>query len=272
MNSGASNYPTWEVKFSIDGPIKTRPIQSFKILKGFRLDDPFYSDISIKNSPYGVVVSVTAFASKADLARKAAMLFIGKMLDALSLKIKLPLFLSLTEDIGYRKYKENVKRIIEKDEWVDAFKESRLLNEHEPTFLRSLGWYRKGLYTDDSYDKFLAFWNSIEITAAKYHPRTDRTRDGTKNQIWECFKTLWGECSDWPVISGNEHWIDDNNSVRNDISHGVAPITVEYVKQIIEKLEDLEQVAYLFLKGWREKLQIHDHLSSLLEHIGIEAS
>ncbi len=58
--------------------------------------------------------------------------------------------------------------------------------------------------------------------------------------------------------------------MRNDISHGVAPITVEYVKQIIEKLEDLEQVAYLFLKCWREKLQIHDHLSSLLEHIGIE--
>lgn len=272
MSSDTSRYPTWEVKLSVDGPIKTNPIQSFKIFKGFQQDNPFYSDISIKNVQYGVVVSVTAFASNSDLARKAAILFIGKMLDALSLKVKLPLFLSFTENLGTRKYEKNIKRIIEKDEWLTAFKESRLLNEHERTFLRSLGWYRKGLYTEDSYDKFLSFWNCIEITAAKYHPRTERTRNGAKNQIWECFNTLWGECADWPVIGGNEQWIDDNNSVRKDIAHGVAPITVDYVKQIIEKLEELEQVSHLFLSSWRERLPNRDHLSSLLEYIGIEES
>jgi hypothetical protein len=272
MNSGSSEYPTWEVKLSVDGPIKSSPIPSFKIFKGCREDDPFYSDISIKNSPYGVAIFVTAFAPNSELARKAAILFIGKMLDTLALKMKLPLFLSFTEEVSNRKYNKNVRRIIEKEEWVSAFKDARLLNKHEPTFLRALGWYRKGLYTNDSYDKFLSFWNSIEITATKYHPKTERTSSGSKNQIWECFKTLWGECANWPIIGGNEQWIDENNSVRKSIAHGVAPITVEYVKNVLDKLGELEQIAHLFLVNWRNRFEISDHLSSLLEHIGIEAS
>ena len=118
MSPDIYRYPTWEVKLSVDGPIKTIPIQSFKVLKGFQQDDPFYSDISIKNVQYGVVVSVTAFASNSNLAREAALLFIGKMLDALSLILRLPLFLSFTETFSNRKYKEDVKRIIEKNEWL----------------------------------------------------------------------------------------------------------------------------------------------------------
>ncbi len=215
-------------------------------------------------------MSVTAFASNPDFARKAALLFIGQMLDTLSLRINLPLFLNFTENITPRKYNENIKRIIEKQEWLKAFKEARLLNEHELTFLRALGWYRKGLHTEDPYDKFLAYWNSIEITAAKYHPRTNRTKSGTKNQIWECFNTLWGECANWPIISCNTNWIDENNDIRKGIAHGVTPITVEHVIEIIEKLEQLEQISYRFLSGWRERLPHHDHLSSLLEYIGIE--
>jgi hypothetical protein len=178
--------------------------------------------------------------------------------------------LNYTEDIAPTKYNENVKRIIEKIEWLKGFKEARLLNKFEPTFLRALGWYRKGLHTEDPYDKFLAYWNAIEITASKYHPRTERTKNGTKNQIWECFNTLWGDLSDWPIISGNQNWIDANNDIRRKIAHGVAPITVDSIEEIIEKLEKLEQVSYRFLSGWRERLPNNDHLTSLLEHIGIE--
>jgi hypothetical protein len=55
--------------------------------------------------------------------------------------------------------------------------------------LRGLGWYRKGLYTEDPFDKFLAFWNAIEIVAAYYQsefvPSIDRERakKGSKSQI-----------------------------------------------------------------------------------------
>jgi len=40
-----TNYPTWEVKLSVNGPIKTQDTSPLRILKGFQEDDPFYSDV-----------------------------------------------------------------------------------------------------------------------------------------------------------------------------------------------------------------------------------
>lgn len=178
-----TQFPTWEANLTVFGPIKTERVQSFKVFKDFQHDNPFYSDISLSNVSYGLTATVTAFASTSELANKAALLFLGKMLDTLSLKIRQPIFLSFSSESPLRIKPYSVRRIIEKDEWKTAFQESRLLNEEEPTFLRALGWYRKGQYTDDPFDKFLAFWNSIEITATKYHTPTPQTQNGSKNQI-----------------------------------------------------------------------------------------
>ena len=98
---------------------------------------------------------------------------------------------------------------------VDLFKRHAFLGFSEQAILRALGWYRKGLYTEDPFDKFLAFWNSIEIVAGKYHPPIPEGRPtGSKSQIWQCFKAIWGECEGWPTISGDTDWIDDNYEIR----------------------------------------------------------
>jgi hypothetical protein len=267
-----TNYPTWEVKLSVNGPIKTQDTSLLRIFKDFQEDDPFYSDVKITDTQYGVLISVTAFASNGDLAHKAALLFVGQMLDSLSLSVRQPLFPSFSHEHVNQKYQDDVRRIITRDEWIAAFKDARLYNEKEPTYLRALGWYRKGLYTNDPYDKFLAYWNSIEITATKYHTESDEAKEGSKNQIWECFKKLWGECKNWPIIHGNDQWIKDNYEIRKDIAHGLTTITVEGVIKILTALEEVEQVAYKFLADWRGQLQIRDHLNSLIDHIGIESS
>jgi hypothetical protein len=267
-----TNLPTWEVDLFIVGPIKTSGTHELKVFKAFRYDDPFYSDIEIRTSDTGVNASVTAFASTNDLAHKAALIFFGQMLDALALEIKQPLFLSLTHTRPAQLKQFTIRRVVEKDEWIAAFKESRCLNEYEPTFLRALGWYRKGLYTEDPFDKFLAFWNSVEIIASKYHTKDERTKKGIKNQIWQCFELLWGECKDWPIIRGNDEWINSNYDLRKDIAHGLKPVTVSSVESILSKLKDTEEVAHTFLKDWKKnKIPIDDHLSALLAHIGIES-
>lgn len=267
-----TNLPTWEVALSVVGPIKTRETHKLKPFKAFRYDDPFYSDIEIRTSKTGVNASVTVFASTNDLAHKAALIFFGQMLDTLALEIKQPLFLSLTQTSPDLLKQFKIRRVVERDEWITAFKESRTLNEYEPTFLRSLGWYRKGLYTEDPFDKFLAFWNSIEITASKYHTQDERTKKGSKNQIRQCFETLWGSCKDWPIIGENEEWIDSNYVLRKDIAHGLKSITVSSVETILAKLKELEEVAHIFLKDWKtNKIPMDDHLSSPLAHIGVES-
>ncbi len=53
-----SDLPTWEVKLSVLGPIKTRGTHELKIFKGMKSKDPFYSDIGIETSISGVDASV----------------------------------------------------------------------------------------------------------------------------------------------------------------------------------------------------------------------
>jgi hypothetical protein len=259
------NTPTWIIDLSVSGPITVKDRLRLNEPKGFRLEDPFYSDIELREIRFGVQASVTAFASTSQLARKAALLFFGQMLDTLAIQINQPLYLSLTEQRSG--YTENhvVRRVVEIDEWRSAFREARLLTLTEPTFLRALGWYRKGLHTEDPFDKFLAFWNSVEIVAKKYYHKTEEETK-TKDQVKQCFETLWGTCDQWPIITDDKNWIKENYKTRVDIAHGVAPINIEEVEIILAKLDIIKQVAYTFLTGWKKK-QLNPEIPPELERL-----
>lgn len=247
-----TNTPIWEVTLYVYGPITVDRYLNLNAPKGFRLADPFYSDVNIRSSKVGIDATVTAYASTGELARKAALLFFGQMLDALALQIDRPLNLSLNGTIPIRAKIYDARRRVEKDEWQEAFREARLLALTETTFLRALSWYRKGLNTEDPFDKFLAFWNSIEIVVSKYHPPIPEGKaTGIISQTWESFKDIWGECEHWPVINSNMSWIDDNYNVRLDIAHGIKPIGIETVEFVLAKLDTINQVACTFLKDWR---------------------
>jgi Apea-like HEPN len=150
----------------------------------------------------------------------------------------------------------------------NAFHKADHLAKARPSFLRSLGWYRKGLTTDDPLDKFLAFWNAIEIVASRYYrhiPTIDKeqAKKGTKSQVWECFKALWGSCEDWPVIPRLNKWIDESYAVRVDVAHGVAFIDIHRVTAVAERLPAIEEVCYHFLGGWRKRfLDMGNHAPS----------
>jgi hypothetical protein len=250
--------PLWEVVLYVDGPVTVRRRVWTTQQKGFRVDDPFYSDIEITGLPSGLKATVTARAPDQAVAYKAAVFFFGHMIDALTLTINQPMYLSLTQGERTHAQRHDVKRCIEQNEIENAFREAHILGHGSPSFLRSLGWFRKGLTTDDPLDKFLAFWNAIEIVAGKYYhyvPTIDkeRAKKGSKSQVWECFKALWGPCEKWPVIPGQTGWIDDSYSVRLDVAHGIAFIDVHKVAEIAERLPPIEQVCFRFLSGWRER-------------------
>ncbi len=244
--------PHWEVDLNIYGPITVRGEVHLREPKGFRLPEPFQSEIVIRSQHSGVQIATTAHASTIQNARKVSLVFIGYMLDTLTLHIDLPIFLNYTSIRTVRGDNYTERRIITELEWHEAFCEARLLAMSEPVFLRALGWYRKGLYTEDSLDSFLAFWNSIEIVVAKYHPDNDEAKKGSKSQMWECFKQIWGECGKWPEIAGQTKWIDNNYDARLAVAHGTQPITVESVEDIIGKLPVIRKVAHAFLLTWRE--------------------
>lgn len=147
----------------------------------------------------------------------------------------------------------SVKAVIEGIEFSDCFQLSRVLNLHETTLLRALNWYRKGLYTEDPFDKFLSFWNSINVVAAKNHTPNDRTARHYQPNLELLPNSLWGnDLNNWQKINGDDRWINDNNEIRNNIAHGLIPVEVNYVENVITRLDSVRKVAYKFLTEWAE--------------------
>lgn len=253
--------PVWEVDLYVEGPVAINQRFRTRQQKGLRPENPFYSDIEITSVPSGGLrATVTARASNQRLAFEAAVFFFGRMLDVLAFNTNLPLFSNFIEREQSRnaRVRQHVRRSIARQEIESAFREADVLASIRPSFLRSLGWYRKGLYTEDPFDKFLALWIALENTAANYYRTVEsidqeRAKNGSKSQIWECFKALWGPCEQWPNIPGDKRWIDENYEIRKDIAHGVSSVSIDKVASVVNELDVIERVAYRFLKDWRDK-------------------
>ena len=243
----------YNVELLVSGAVIIRRHINFEADKELDLGSVFRSDISIKKHPQGFLISSTVNTADQDRAYKVALLFIGKMLDILAIKTKTSLNVSFNE---YRQLSDRsvVRAIIEEDEFRFCFHLARQLNLNENKLLRAFSWYRKGLYTEDPFDKFLAFWNSISVVAEGYCNDNERTRQGIINKIWDCFVTLWGDCPNWEYIHGNTRWVNDNNEIRNKIAHGGVTVDIQYVENVISQLETIQNVAYKFLTEWANRI------------------
>jgi len=265
-NSDHMSMPIWEVDLFVEGPVSVRNRIRMEQQKGFRVHDPFYSDILIEPRPTtGFRATITARANDRDAALQAAVVFFGQMLDALTFAVNQPMAVSLGERDRGPRQRHDVRRVLEQLEIENAFTEAQFLRSGSPSFLRGLGWYRKGMFTEDPFDAYLALWNAIELVASRYYryvPTIDheRAKHGSKSQIWECFKALWGECDEWPIITGNRNWIDASYDIRNDVAHGRKDVTVEHVAHVANELSEIANVAHRFLADWRDRfLELDRH-------------
>ena len=243
----------YNVELLVSGSVTVKRLIDFRTDKELDLGNVFQSDISIQAHNQGFLISSTVFTADQDRAYKVALLFVGKMLDILAIRINSPLNVSLNESRQVTDRKA-VRAVIYREEFIFCFALARDLNLNENKLLRAFSWYRKGLYTEDPFDKFLAFWNAISVIADGYCNDNIRTRQGIINKIWDCFVTLWGECPNWEYVNGDDRWINDNNDIRNKIAHGGVTVDVQYVENVIGKLSIVQNVAYKFLSQWADRL------------------
>ncbi|MDN3582110.1 methylamine utilization protein MauJ [Mucilaginibacter flavus] len=243
----------YSVELLVSGAVTVRRAVEFRTDKELDLGSVFQSDVSIKPHKQGFLISSTVHTADQDRAHKVALLFIGKMLDILVMRVNSPLNVSLNE---YRQVTDRniVRAVIDRAEFTFCFELARNLNLQENKLLRAFSWYRKGLYTDDPFDKFLALWNAISVIADGYCNDNERTRLGVINRIWDCFITLWGPCADWEYVGGNDQWVNDNNEIRNKIAHGGVTIDARYVENVISNLPAVQNVAYKLLTQWATRL------------------
>ena len=178
----------WEVALSVSGPITTDRVIHFRAEKGFI--DPFWTNISVRRAPHGVVISLVARAENQIDANDAALYFVGQSLNLLCLEIELPMYVSLT-GTQIRPVNDNVRRIVQHNEWTDCFQRAREIGIHRPIYSRALSWHRKGKNSEDPVDAFLAVWSAVEGVGSRFSRDTDRTRLSSVNQICDCFDQLW---------------------------------------------------------------------------------
>ena len=244
----------YNVELIVTGAVTIPNTISFSTDKELNLGNIFESNITIKPHKKGLLISSTVYTADFDRANKVAILFIGKMLDILSLRINTPLSVSSSE-AGQFFDRNPVKAVVSQAEIEHCFRHARTLNLNENKLLRAFSWYRKGQYTEDPFDKFLAYWNAISVIADGYCNDNERTRQGIINKIWDCFITLWGDVTiNWPFINGDNQWVNTNNDIRNKIAHGGVTVDIQYVEDVVNRLPAVKNVAFEFLKQWSRHL------------------
>ena len=251
-------FPVWEVEIPVVGLIFVRRAFTLNVRKEVHHAEAFYSEVKITPKDYGLMASVTAFAPLSSHAEEAGLVFLGRMLDVLTVRTDIALSAMSPSSIVRQGGQLRVKRLIDREDFRDAFLEARRLTLSESTFLRALGWFRKGKCTTDPLDRFLAFWIAIETVAQKYNPNKPACASrGSICHIWESFKAVWGDCERWPLIGGKTDWIDLNNKKRVEVAHGSIATDVESVSRIVDSLSEVEAVSRRFLMDWRPKLTVN---------------
>lgn len=118
------------------------------------------------------------------------------MLDVL-FKLNKPINISENEIIN-KSLRGNVKALIEKRRIQRSFEISRNLNLNNTTFLRGLNWYEKDYILTIHLINFQHFGIQLVLLLQNIIPPDERTSNGSINQIWNCFETLWtNDTSNW---------------------------------------------------------------------------
>jgi hypothetical protein len=227
----------WEVDFDVVGPISIANEITFRQEKGFD-QHQFYSDIHLRKKHFGMAVTITAYADNINIAETVAYVYFGRMRDVLSLENDIPIQLYKHEGIFTNQKKFVRRRLLSKSDIISAFKMARRFELEQPKLLRAIGWYSKGKIALNTFDQFLAYWNVIEILGKEFHSHTDRTQNGVKNQIYQCFIDLFGEIERWGLPA---NWIDNMYDKRNEIVHGGEDTTLEKINLVAELVPLLEQ-------------------------------
>lgn len=237
----------WNVKLAVSGPITVSNSFTLNVEKGYNY--PFWTTVKIKKATQGVWTEVIARAETADDANDAAVFYIGQTLDVLCLRTGRPLYVSLFDE-KFRSYGNRIQRIIQEREWKEAFRISRQYGLNRRIYSRALSWFRKGLTSEDPVDKFIAFWSSLEGFGSACARKTERTKLGCVNQICDCFDQLWGDVSNWKVITNDAEQINRFQEIRNGIAHGSIELNVDTIRQISNHLPLLHKLAHTFLSEW----------------------
>ena len=241
----------WQIKLDIEGSLRLDKTHLIK-------------DVTLKNKGSNKLQAVIDVESdNSSVASDVAIRKVNDVLDTLSLMTNISLVIAgekQIHQIGSNIHisslpaSYSIIRISNNEEIQNAEEILNKISDEETTFLRAVGWYRKGLNGIDAFDTFLAFWNSIEIITEKFGP-SGPTINGSKEKMIRMLNScLKGDYSDF---------VRESYEYRKNIAHGVKSVNFEQIRLVSSKIPRLKEVANEFLLDYarRNYLREYDHIS-----------
>lgn len=241
--------------------------QTQRALKGHSSGRDVFTDITLHDSNHagGMRVEYTVTAKSPQSAERVGAVYLGQLCDLLSAVTRAPVrFYLPDEDSRDERMRVNrraatVDRILTEQEWLWVTGNLVYLRREHPRFLAAASWYRKGLLGTDSLDDFCCFWRVIERLAFSYADKSEWSdEDRASCTVRKCVAQLTSDLfrnRDVPTTLSDSDAISTIVKLRNDLSHGNSPITLEVIDAATGFLKPLEAAAFAVLEKVRlEKL------------------
>ena len=237
--------------------------QTQRALKGHSGGRDFFTDITLEDarSSASMRVKYIVTATSPAGAERAGAVYLSQLCDLISAVTRSPVWFympdedSREERIRMHHRASSVDRILTETEWLWITGNLVFLRREHPRFLAAASWYRKGLIGSDSIDDFCCYWRVIERLAYSYADRSNWTEDEkTKSPVKKCVEQLCADLFDAkavPEVLGDRGTVSRIIKLRNDLSHGNDPITLELIDETTAYLKKLEHAAFNVLQAVR---------------------
>jgi hypothetical protein len=159
-----------------------------------------------------------------------------------------------------RMYRQSMRvdRTLSHEEWSWVTGSLVSLQQRHPRYLAAASWYRKGLIGNDCLDDFCCFWRVIERIAESYADKSNWSKEdkGVRKSVAQLKSDLFHDNSIPEMLKDSDR-VKRVVELRNNISHGNVPITLDMIDLASEELEALEEAAFAVLDQMRRtKLEI----------------
>ena len=229
-----------------------------RVLKSHKDGEDYFTEITLIQNRHqgGMVVQYQVEAGSPQAAERLGLIYLSQLCDLLSALTRCPVqYYPESSDAHQQQLRQqrqqrqmlHVGRELRQEEWDWVTGNLVALRREHPRFLAAASWYRKGLIGEDCLDQFCCYLRTIERLSEHYKDTRNWTEKdgGTKRAIAQLTEDLFPQAA--PSLLASRDQVKRAWDLRNDISHGNEPITVELVEQANEMLQEAENAAFALL-------------------------
>lgn len=234
-----------------------------RVIKANSGDREHFTDITLREArpDDGIMVDYFVKAKSPASARRVGIVYLSQLCDLLSVVTECPVkYFMKDEDAREERARSNRQpmkscRTLTRDEWSWVTGSLVALRREHPRFLAAASWFRKGLVGEDCLDRFCCFFRVIERIASSYADKStwEKGDGGMLKLMTQLTEDLFGECAAPELLSDIER-IRIVKQLRNDISHGNEPISVNMIESVNEQLPAIQDAAFCVLDCFRKRL------------------